>query len=94
MGLVKKDIPVSTLSESKEVNTVFHPVNKGRDFEKEARGKTRCSVWNAVAPAVINAGWSLVDWNKPEEMKDRLNQMLKLIDEVADHGVKYTFDER
>lgn len=64
-------------------------VNKVRDFDKEARGKTRCSVWNAVAPAVIQSLGMTLDWNKPED----LSRMLAVIDSLAAHGVAYTFDE-
>lgn len=59
------------------------PAYKQRDFDKEARGKTRCALYEAALMSPAIAG---MQWNGTAEFK-------KLIREMADDGVAYTFEE-
>ena len=56
---------------------------KGRDFDKEARGKTRCVQFEAAlqSPAIAGMKWKTME------------EYLKLVLEAAEAGVKYTFDD-
>jgi hypothetical protein len=63
--------------------------NKGRDYDAEARGKTRCQLFGqAVAGLGYSAGMTF-DWSKPDAIK---NFAAKCI-ELADIGVKYSFQD-
>jgi hypothetical protein len=62
---------------------------KGRDYDAEARGKTRCQLFGqAVAGLGYSAGMTF-DWSKPDAIK---NFAAKCI-ELADIGVKYSFQD-
>lgn len=56
---------------------------KPRDFDAEARGKTRCVQFQSAleSPAIAGMKFSTME------------QYLKLVREAADAGVKYTFGE-
>ncbi len=56
---------------------------KARDFDAEARGKTRCVQFEAAVMSPSIAG---MKWKSPEEF-------LAIVKQVADAGVKYTFGE-
>lgn len=58
--------------------------SSNRDFDKEARGKTRCQCWSSVAGAVITHGLAL--GQDVEEIKQTIR-------EFAEDGYKYTFGE-
>lgn len=56
---------------------------KPRDFDAEARGKTRCVQHEAalMSPAIAGMKWSTME------------EYLKLVRQAADAGVAYTFNE-
>lgn len=54
----------------------------GRDFDKEARGKTRCSLFAAAVQSPALAALS-----------SDTDALIKSAIEVAEAGVKYTFDD-
>lgn len=56
---------------------------KPRDFDKEARGKTRCVQFEAALMSPAIAG---MQFNTMEEY-------LKLVKQAADAGVAYSFEE-
>lgn len=55
----------------------------GRDFEKEARGKTRCAMFEAALASPAIAGMKF----------DTMEQYLALVEQAANRGVAYTFEE-
>lgn len=55
----------------------------GRDFDKEARGKTRCVQFEAALMSPAIAGMKF----------DTMADYLKLCKEAADFGTNYTFGE-
>lgn len=59
------------------------PAYKQRDFDKEARGKTRCVQFEAALMSPAIAG---MQFNTMEEY-------LKLVRQAADAGVAYSFEE-
>lgn len=56
---------------------------KPRDFDAEARGKTRCVQFQYALPIPAMIG---LRWTNTEEY-------LEHVKKIADYGVKYTFDE-
>lgn len=56
---------------------------KPRDFDKEARGKTRCACFNAAITSPSIAGLQF----------KTLEDLLELVKKAADEGVKYSFGE-
>lgn len=54
-----------------------------RDYDKEARGKTRCVQFEAalMSPAIAGMKW------------DNIDEYLALVRKAADAGVAYTFGE-
>lgn len=56
---------------------------KPRDFDEEARGKTRCVQFEAALMSPAIAGLKF----------DNLNEYLVLVKKAADAGVAYTFGE-
>lgn len=56
---------------------------KPRDFDEEARGKTRCVMYAAALGSMAIAG---MKWSNTDELK-------KFIREMADDGVKYSFKD-
>ncbi len=56
---------------------------KPRDFDKEARGKTRCVMYAAALGSMALAG---AKWKTTDDLK-------KLIREMADDGVTYSFQD-
>lgn len=56
---------------------------KPRDFDAEARGKTRCSCWGAAiaSPAIAGLPFKNID------------ELLELVRKAAEDGVKYSFNE-
>jgi hypothetical protein len=59
------------------------PVYKQRDFDKEARGKTRCVQFEAALMSPAIAGMAF----------KTMKEYLALVREAADEGVKYSFEE-
>ncbi len=57
---------------------------KPRDFDAEARGKTRCVQWEA---AVMSPSLAGMKWKTTEDF-------LKHVKQIADAGVAYTFSEK
>ncbi len=62
------------------------PTNNSRDFDKEARGKTRCQMFSAALQSPI-----LQQYFYTKELT--LEQILETVKEVADNGTGYTFGE-
>lgn len=58
----------------------------GRDFNKEAEGKTRCSMYEAALASPIVAHYCM--------SVESLTEALKLVEKVADEGFKYVFPEK
>ena len=56
---------------------------KAREFDKQARGKTRCVQFEAALMSPAIAGMRF----------DTMEQYLKLVTEAAEAGVKYTFQD-
>jgi hypothetical protein len=56
---------------------------KPRDFDKEARGKTRCVQFEAALMSPAIAGMAF----------KTMKEYLALVREAADEGVKYSFEE-
>ena len=56
---------------------------KPRDFDAEARGKTRCVMYAAALGSSVIA---VSKWKTTDDLK-------KLIRELADDGVKYSFQD-
>lgn len=56
---------------------------KPRDFDAEARGKTRCVQYEAALMSPAIAGMKF----------DTMDQYLALVKQAAEAGVKYTFGE-
>ncbi len=67
-----------TKPEPKNVGTY-----KPRDFDAEARGKTRCVMYAAALQSMAIAG---TKWKTLDDLK-------KTIRELADDGVKYSFQD-
>ena len=59
------------------------PAFKQRDFDAEARGKTRCVQFEAALMSPAIAGLRF----------DNLEQYLALVKQAAEAGVKYTFGD-
>lgn len=61
--------------------TDVKPTHKTRDFDAEAKGKTRCAMYGQalVSPALAGMRW------------DSMEEFLKLVRTIADDGVAYTF---
>lgn len=55
--------------------------SKGRDFDAEAHGKTRCAAWCAAADSVALAGLKIKD----------MDALKKMIRELAEDGHNYSF---
>lgn len=68
---------------SETVKTIEKAQYKPRDFDKEARGKTRCVQFEAALMSPAIAG---MQFNTMEEY-------LKLVRQAADAGVAYSFEE-
>ena len=82
------DAAVARLQTPKEVvapviTTKVGTPYKPRDFDKEARGKTRCVQFEAALMSPAIAGMSF------KTMKEHL----ALVREAADEGLKYSFEE-
>ncbi len=78
---------LSTASPSALVTGPFEPFTKSykpRDFDAEARGKTRCVQWEA---AVMSPSLAGMKWKTTEDF-------LKHVKQIADAGVAYTFNEK
>lgn len=58
-------------------------VYKPRDFDAEARGKTRCATWNAAMMSPALAGLKFKD----------IDGYLDLVRKAAEAGVKYSFQD-
>lgn len=56
---------------------------KPRDFDKEARGKTRCVQFEAALMSPAIAGMSFKN----------MKEYLALVREAADEGVRYSFED-
>jgi hypothetical protein len=56
---------------------------KPRDFDKEAKGKTKCKMWEASLQSPAIAGMAFKN----------MKEYLALVREAADEGVKYSFEE-
>lgn len=57
---------------------------KPRDFDAEARGKTRCALYGEALSSPAIAGLRF----------ESLEELLVLVRKAADDGVKYTFGEK
>jgi len=66
-----------------EVAKASAPVYKQRDFDQEARGKTKCVQFEAALMSPAIAGMAF----------KTMAEYLALVKEAADAGVKYTFGE-
>jgi hypothetical protein len=91
MALIKKQAEQTLKVEEKaepvvRVQTIAtHTSNvKGRDFDAEARGKTRCVAFGDAlkSPHVANAAIGLSE-----------EEFLALVERIANRHVKYTFGE-
>lgn len=94
MGLVSKgssvvengtEAAVVRLQNVKNTSAVeiAKPVYKQRDFDAEARGKTRCVQFEAALMSPAIAGLKF----------NNLEEYLELVRQAADAGVAYTFNE-
>ena len=72
-----------TVHKTEPAKTQDKPAYKPRDFDKEARGKTRCVQFEAALMSPAIAG---MQFNTMEEY-------LKLVRQAADAGVAYSFEE-
>lgn len=70
-------------AEQRRDAAIAKPAYKQRDFDKEARGKTRCVQFEAALMSPAIAG---MQFNTMEEY-------LKLVRQAADAGVAYSFEE-
>lgn len=70
-------------AEKRRDEAVGKPAYKQRDFDKEAKGKTRCVQFEAALMSPAIAG---MQFNTMEEY-------LKLVRQAADAGVAYSFEE-
>ncbi len=59
------------------------PAYKVRDYDAEARGKVRCVMFEAALQSPAIAGLRF----------DDIEGFLKLVEQAADAGVKYTWEE-
>lgn len=71
------------LKETKTETKTDKPAYKQRDFDKEARGKTRCVQFEAALMSPAIAG---MQFNTMEEY-------LTLVRKAADAGVAYSFED-
>lgn len=74
---------LKTAPKSETTKAIEKPAYKQRDFDKEARGKTRCVQFEAALMSPAIAG---MQFNTMEEY-------LKLVRQAADAGVAYSFEE-
>jgi len=82
------DAAVARLQTPKEVaapvpTTKVGTPYKPRDFDKEARGKTRCVQFEAALMSPAIAGMSF----------KTMKEYLALVREAADEGLKYSFED-
>ncbi len=75
-------LPLST--PSKEQAETQNKAYKPRDFEEEARGKTRCLMYAHALGSMAIAG---LKWSTQEEL-------MQIIRKFADDGVKYSFGDK
>lgn len=71
----------------KELKEVAKKAFKERDFDAEARGKTRCSMFAAALSSPILSQYLYT------KEQATLEDVLKVVREVADEGTRYTFGE-
>lgn len=76
---VKEKVAVASKAEAPAPRQV---AATGRDFDKEARGKTRCSLFAAAIQSPALAG-----------LAGSKNELAAMAIELADKGVAYTFDD-
>lgn len=70
-------------SDTNTGDTKTKPAFKQRDFDKEARGKTRCVQFEAALMSPAIAGMQF----------NNMKEYLALVREAADAGVAYSFEE-
>lgn len=73
----------AAIARLKTTKTTDKPAYKQRDFDAEARGKTRCVQFEAALMSPAIAG---MQFNTMEDF-------LKLVKQAADAGVAYSFQE-
>jgi hypothetical protein len=88
---IKEASTVNSVKQEPVVNTktqivVSNAQPKTRDFDAEARGKTRCQMFSAALQSPV-----LQQYFYTKEMT--LDQILEVVNQVADKGVAYTFGE-
>lgn len=74
---------LTTQSPVEKAETWIEKAYKPRDFDAEARGKTRCVMYAAALQSMAVAG---TKWKNLDDLK-------KIIRELADDGVKYSFQD-
>lgn len=78
---------IARLKTAKPVEAKAVPSTSGykpRDFDAEARGKTRCVQFEAALMSPAIAGLKF----------DTLEQFLALVEKAAEAGVRYTFQDK
>ena len=78
---------IARLKTAKPAETKATPTAGGykpRDFDAEARGKTRCVQFEAALMSPAIAGLKF----------DTLEQFLALVEKAAEAGVRYTFQDK
>lgn len=76
-----KAVPVEELYPTQRADGI--KAYKPRDFDAEARGKTRCALF---AAALQSPGLAGMKWKTPEEF-------LALAEKIAAYGVRYSFQD-
>jgi len=80
----REQIPVAAPVE--ELAPAVPAPSRGRDFDKEARGKTRCQMYSAALQSPVLQQFF---YTKEASLAD----ILEVVQKVADAGVSYTFGE-
>jgi hypothetical protein len=90
MPIVKKtdapSIPVTAVEQIVAKVTASAPVvpsYKARDYDGEARGKTRCALYEAALQSPVIANFTMTC--------NGLEEALKLVEDAANAGFKYVF---
>lgn len=88
MAVIKSTEPVKASEPNPPVNRLTEALKPaGRDFNAEARGKTRCALYQAALQSQILAQLFYA------KASIDLDEVKKVARELADDGVKYTFGE-
>lgn len=85
MALIKRD-PTAVQDQIVTPPAAAQPM--GRDFNKEARGKTRCAMYQAALQSQILA--QLFYAKATIDLED----VKRTARELADDGVRYTFEDK